>query len=66
MRNLLLILRFDGQAYHGWQVQPNGITVQQCVHKSTSCTMMSPQEYTTYLLPIVASKSGMTSADALE
>lgn len=31
MRNLLLILRFDGQAYHGWQVQPNGITVQQCV-----------------------------------
>ncbi|HIT52634.1 MAG TPA: tRNA pseudouridine(38-40) synthase TruA [Candidatus Fimivicinus intestinavium] len=31
MRNLLLTLRFDGQAYHGWQVQPNGVTVQQCV-----------------------------------
>lgn len=29
MRNLLLTLRFDGQAYHGWQVQPNGVTVQQ-------------------------------------
>lgn len=31
MRNLLITLRFDGRAYHGWQVQPNGITVQQCV-----------------------------------
>lgn len=31
MRNLLITLRFDGGAYHGWQVQPNGITVQQCV-----------------------------------
>lgn len=31
MRNLLITLRFDGQAYHGWQVQPNGVTVQQRV-----------------------------------
>lgn len=29
MRNLLLTLRFDGARYHGWQVQPNAITVQQ-------------------------------------
>lgn len=28
MRNLLFTLRFDGARYHGWQVQPNGITVQ--------------------------------------
>lgn len=26
---LLFTLRFDGSRYHGWQVQPNGITVQQ-------------------------------------
>ena len=31
MRNLLITLRFNGQEYHGWQVQPNGVTVQQCV-----------------------------------
>lgn len=29
MERLLLTLRYDGTAYHGWQVQPNGVTVQQ-------------------------------------
>ncbi len=29
MRNLLLVLRYDGSRYHGWQVQQNAVTVQQ-------------------------------------
>ena len=29
MQRLLLTLRYDGTAYHGWQVQPNAVTVQQ-------------------------------------
>ena len=31
MRNLLFTIRFDGSAYHGWQVQENAVTVQQTV-----------------------------------
>ena len=29
MRNIMLTIEYDGTAYSGWQVQPNGVTVQQ-------------------------------------
>ena len=29
MEKMLLTLQYDGTRYHGWQVQPNGITVQE-------------------------------------
>ena len=29
MARIKLTLRYDGTAYHGWQVQPNAVTVQQ-------------------------------------
>ena len=31
---MLLTLSFDGTAYHGWQVQPNAVTVQQVLQES--------------------------------
>jgi tRNA pseudouridine38-40 synthase len=31
MRNIKLILEYDGSAYHGWQVQNNAITVQSVI-----------------------------------
>lgn len=31
MKNYLLTLMFDGRGFHGWQVQKNAVTVQQCV-----------------------------------
>lgn len=34
MRNLLFTLCFDGAAYHGWQVQPNALTVQEVLQKA--------------------------------
>ena len=34
MKRILLTLSYDGTAYHGWQVQPNGITVQEVLQSS--------------------------------
>ena len=34
MKRVLLNLSYDGTAYHGWQVQPNGITVQEVLQNA--------------------------------
>ncbi len=34
MKNIKITLAYDGTNYHGWQVQPNGITVQSVIEKS--------------------------------
>ena len=34
MKRILMTLSYDGTAYHGWQIQPNGITVQEVVQNS--------------------------------
>lgn len=34
MRNYLFKIKYDGFAFHGWQLQPNGITVQQCISEA--------------------------------
>ncbi len=34
MRNIKLILQYDGSCYHGWQRQPNAITVQETLENA--------------------------------
>ncbi|MFH1905275.1 MAG: tRNA pseudouridine(38-40) synthase TruA [bacterium] len=34
MKNIKTTLAYDGTNYHGWQIQPNGITVQSVIEKS--------------------------------
>lgn len=34
MSHVLLTLQYDGSHYHGWQVQPNGITVQETLQNA--------------------------------
>ena len=34
MQRYLMTIRYDGTNYHGWQVQPNAVTVQQTVQNS--------------------------------
>lgn len=33
-RNIMLTMAYDGSAYRGWQVQPNGLSVQECVERA--------------------------------
>lgn len=34
MKRVLLTIAYDGTDYHGWQVQPNGLTVQKCLQNA--------------------------------
>lgn len=36
MKNYLLTLSFDGSNYHGWQIQPNAVTVQSCIQDAAA------------------------------
>lgn len=35
-RRVLLVVAYDGTRYHGWQIQPNGITVESELNKALS------------------------------
>jgi len=37
-------LSYDGEAYHGWQVQPNGRSVQQTLQEALSTLLRTPME----------------------
>lgn len=34
MARFFLEIKYDGTAYHGWQIQPNGVTVQQVIEEA--------------------------------
>ena len=34
MRNIKLTIEYDGTNYHGWQIQPNGITIQEVIQNA--------------------------------
>jgi tRNA pseudouridine38-40 synthase len=34
MRAIKLIIQYDGTNYHGWQTQPNGVTIQQILEEA--------------------------------
>ena len=34
MRNIKLTIEYNGTNYHGWQIQPNGITVQEVIQNA--------------------------------
>ncbi|MBR1520889.1 MAG: tRNA pseudouridine(38-40) synthase TruA [Bacteroidaceae bacterium] len=41
-----IYLSYDGARYHGWQIQPNGISVQEVLSKAFSTLLRKPIEVT--------------------
>ena len=39
-------LSFDGTNYHGWQIQPNGMSVQERLQQALSTLLRTPIEVT--------------------
>ena len=46
MSRYFLYLAYDGTAYHGWQIQPNGLSVQEQLMKALSTLLRHPVEVT--------------------
>ncbi len=44
MKRIKLVVAYDGTAYSGWQIQPNGRTVQEMLHRALSELLGTPTE----------------------
>ena len=61
MRNLSLVLSYEGTRYHGWQCQPNAVTVEETVRKAVerildhSSKLYAGHELTAVSMPWVRS-----------
>jgi len=42
MKRYFIKLSYDGAAYHGWQVQPGAVTVQQCLEEALGKLLRRP------------------------
>ncbi len=46
LNRYFMYLSYDGTNYHGWQIQPNGISVQECLNKALSTVLRDNIEVT--------------------
>ena len=44
MARYFINLAYDGTAYHGWQIQPNAVSVQETLQKSLSTLLREDKE----------------------
>ena len=42
LHNIKLVLTYDGSRYHGWQRQPNGITIQEVIEEKIQTMVKDP------------------------
>src|SRR4030042_2554542 len=46
MRNIKLLNEYDGSHYHGWQVQPSALTIQEVIQKKIEVMTRHPVRLT--------------------
>lgn len=46
MQRYFIYMAYDGTNYHGWQIQPNGISVQECLMKALATLLRHDVEVT--------------------
>ena len=46
MKNIALILKYEGSAYHGWQIQKNAVSVEQTLEKAVADVVGHPTHIT--------------------
>ena len=44
LQRYFITLSYDGTRYHGWQIQPNGISVEECLRDALTTLLRKPVE----------------------
>ena len=42
MKRVRMVVAYDGTAYRGWQLQPNGITIEQVLNRELNALLKEP------------------------
>ena len=45
LQRYFITLSYDGTRYHGWQIQPNGLSVEECLRKALTTLLRQPIEH---------------------
>ena len=61
MQRYFITLSYDGSKYHGWQIQPNGSSVQETLEKAISILLLDYCliDYYVNLLPLLVQGAPM-------
>ena len=42
MKRVRMVVSYDGTAYRGWQLQPNGITIEEVLNRELTALLKEP------------------------
>ena len=42
MKRVRMVVAYDGTAYRGWQLQPNGITIEEVLNRELTALLKEP------------------------